>query len=243
MEIFPVFVAFLSLGLGGILKGATGAGAPIIAVPALAILFDVPTAIAIFSLPNLLANIWQGWTFRREQRSKMLVWGFAGFGVLGMALGTYFLTILSLERLEKTLGIMILLFLGFKTLNPRWILVRHVGIKIAPIAGFLAGGLQGVTGLSAPISLSFLNAMRLDRSEFIATIAVFFSLTALPQIALLIYFNILTLSLSFWSFLGLLPVICFIPLGQYLAKKWSCEVFDRIILSFLMMIAVKLLIL
>ena len=243
MEIFPVFVTFLSLGLGGILKGATGAGAPIIAVPALTILFDVPTAIAIFSLPNLLVNIWQGWTFRREQRSKMLVWGFAGFGVLGMALGTYFLTILSLERLEKTLGIMILLFIGFKTLNLRWILVRHVGIKIAPIAGFLAGGLQGVTGLSAPISLSFLNAMRLDRSEFIATIAVFFSLTALPQIALLIYFNILTLSLSFWSFLGLLPVICFIPLGQYLAKKWSCEVFDRIILSFLTMIAVKLLIL
>ena len=243
MEIFPVFVTFLSLGLGGILKGATGAGAPIIAVPALTILFDVPTAIAIFSLPNLLANIRQGWTFRREQRSKMLVWGFAGFGVLGMALGTYFLTILILERLEKTLGIMILLFIGFKTLNLRWILVRHIGIKIAPIAGFLAGGLQGVTGLSAPISLSFLNAMRLDRSEFIATIAVFFSLTALPQIALLIYFNILTLSLSFWSFLGLLPVICFIPLGQYLAKKWSCEVFDRIILSFLMMIAVKLLIL
>ena len=54
MDIFPIIVAFLSLGLGGILKGATGAGAPLVAVPALALLFDVPTAIAIFSLPNLL---------------------------------------------------------------------------------------------------------------------------------------------------------------------------------------------
>ena len=243
MEIFPFVVAFLSLGLGGVLKGATGAGAPIIAVPALAILFDVPTAIAIFSLPNLLANIWQGWTFRKEQKSKMLVWGFAGFGVLGMALGTYFLIILSLERLEKVLGSIVILFVAFKILSPQWVLVRHVGIKIAPIAGFLAGGLQGVTGLSAPISLSFLNAMRLERSEFIATIAVFFGLTALPQIALLIYFEILTLSLSFWSFLGLLPVIGFIPIGQYLAKKWSRETFDRIILFLLMIISVKLLIL
>ena len=64
MDMFPILVAFLSLGLGGILKGATGAGAPLVAVPALALLFDVPTAIAIFSLPNLLSNAWQGWSFR-----------------------------------------------------------------------------------------------------------------------------------------------------------------------------------
>jgi uncharacterized membrane protein YfcA len=48
MDMFPILVAFLSLGLGGILKGTTGAGAPLVAVPALALLFDVPTAIAIF---------------------------------------------------------------------------------------------------------------------------------------------------------------------------------------------------
>tara|TARA_B100001093_G_C26719856_1_gene967348 strand:- start:418 stop:1149 length:732 start_codon:yes stop_codon:yes gene_type:complete len=241
LELFPVLVAFLSLGLGGILKGATGAGAPIIALPALAILFDVQTAIAIFSLPNLFANIWQGWTFRREQRSKMLVWGFAGCGALGMVLGTYFLTILSPDKLEKALGAIVLLFVGFKIINPQWILLRHVGIKIAPITGLFAGALQGVTGLSAPISLSFLNAMRLERSEFIATIAVFFGLTALPQIALLIYFNILTPSLFIWSFLGTFPVIGFIPFGQYLAKKWSRETFDKIILSLLVIIAAKLL--
>ena len=77
LGIIPLFgwfflglVGFLSLGSGGILKGATGAGAPIIAVLDLAILFDVPTAMPIFSLPNLFANISQAWTFRREQRSK-----------------------------------------------------------------------------------------------------------------------------------------------------------------------------
>ena len=89
----------------------------------------------------------------------MLVWGFAGFGALGMVLGTYFLTTLSPERLEKALWTTVLLFVAFKILNPQWTLLRHVGIKIAPITGFLAGGLQGFTGLSAPISLPFLNAM------------------------------------------------------------------------------------
>jgi uncharacterized protein len=118
-----------------------------------------------------------------------------------------------------------------------------LGLRLPRSLVFFAGDLQGVTGLSAPISLSFLNAMRLDRSEFIATIAVFFGLTALPQISLLIHFNILTLSLSFWSFLGLIPVLGFIPVGQYLAKKWPRKTFDGIILSLLMIIAVKLLML
>ena len=242
MDMFPILVAFFSLGLGGVLKGATGAGAPLVAVPALALLFDVPTAIAIFSLPSLLSNAWQGWSFRKAQKSKKLVWGFAGAGVFGMALGTYFLTILSPVILEKALAIIILAFVTFKMLNPKWILARRIGIMLAPIAGFLAGGLQGVTGLAAPISLSFLNSMRLDRGEFIATIAVFFGLTALPQIALLIYYDILTLYLSFWSLLGLLPIMIFIPLGQFLAEKWLPRTFDKIVLSVLLIISIKLLI-
>ena len=242
MDIFPIIVAFLSLGLGGILKGATGAGAPLVAVPALALLFDVPTAIAIFSLPNFLSNAWQGWSFRKSQKSKKLVWGFAGAGVFGMALGTYFLTILSPVILEKALAVIVLAFVAFKLLNPKWILARHIGIKWGPIAGFLAGGLQGVTGLSAPISLSFINSMRLERAEFIATIAVFFGLTALPQIGLLIYYDILTLYLSFWSLLGLLPIVIFIPVGQFLAKKWSPLTFDKIILTALFIISIRLLI-
>ena len=242
MEFFAILVAFFSLGLGGVLKGATGAGAPLIAVPALAVLFDIPTAIAIFSLPNFFSNAWQGWSFRKAQRSKKLVWGFAGAGVFGMALGTYFLTILSPVLLEKSLAIIVLAFVIFKLLNPKWILDRSIGIMLAPVAGFCAGGLQGVTGLSAPISLSFLNSMHLDREEFIATIAVFFGLTALPQIALLIYFDILTLNLSFWSMLGLLPIMIFIPLGQFLAKQWSRQAFDRIVLLVLLVISIKLLI-
>ena len=45
-----VCVAFV---LGGILKGATGAGAPFLAVPLMAILIDVPFAVAVFLAPGV----------------------------------------------------------------------------------------------------------------------------------------------------------------------------------------------
>ena len=72
MDPHTIFITFISLGVGGILKGATGVGAPLIAIPALALIFDVPTAIAIFSIPNLLTNALQAWRFWPHQRSEIL---------------------------------------------------------------------------------------------------------------------------------------------------------------------------
>ena len=241
MDPQTIFITFISLGVGGMLKGATGVGAPLIAIPALALIFDVPTAIAIFSIPNLLTNALQAWRFWPHQRSRQLVWGFAISGVLGISIGTYFLAILSPDFLQKSLAVVVLAFVTFKILNSNWFLRRNIANKVAPIAGFCAGILQGVSGLSAPISISFLNSMKLKRQEFIATINIFFTVTALPQIILLIYFDIFTVTLSFWSTLALIPVLTFMPVGQYLAKRWSNKTFERIIILLLLFISIKLL--
>ncbi len=53
-----VILAIVGLALGGMLKGATGAGAPLIAVPVMAMYFDVPMAVTVFAVTNLLANVW-----------------------------------------------------------------------------------------------------------------------------------------------------------------------------------------
>jgi uncharacterized membrane protein YfcA len=53
-----IVVVCVFLALAGVLKGATGMGTPVIAVPALAACFDVPFAIAILVLPNFATNAW-----------------------------------------------------------------------------------------------------------------------------------------------------------------------------------------
>ena len=70
MPLSAIAIVFVCLALGGILKGATGAGAPILAVPALAMLFDVQFAVAIMVMPNLLTNAWQAWRFRHHVTSR-----------------------------------------------------------------------------------------------------------------------------------------------------------------------------
>ena len=56
--------AFAALALGGTLKGATGMGAPLIAIPVMTALFDVRLAVVVMLLPSLYTNLWQLWIFR-----------------------------------------------------------------------------------------------------------------------------------------------------------------------------------
>ena len=50
-----------------------------------------------------------------------------------------------------------------------------------------------------------------------------------------------TVTLSFWSTLALIPVLTFMPVGQYLARRWSNKTFERIIILLLLFISIKLL--
>jgi len=65
-NLIPVAVAF---ALGGILKGATGAGAPIIVVPLLALLYAVKFAVAVFVIPSVISHLWQLWAFTQQHLS------------------------------------------------------------------------------------------------------------------------------------------------------------------------------
>ena len=235
-----VLLGVASLALGGVLKGATGAGAPIVGVPLLAMIYDVPTAVAIFTLPNLISNLWQGWRFRRHQAAPALTWGFAAAGAVGAGVGTLFLVSLPAEALLLGVAVAVFLYIGFRLARPDWALDLGLAQRLAVPAGLLGGILQGAAGVSAPVSITFLNATRMERSTFIATISVlFFAMTAV-QIPLLAAWDVLTPGRALLSAAGMIPLLAAMPFGVYLARRVSKQVFDRTILILLGLIAARL---
>ena len=80
-----LLLVFLAFGLGGVLKGATGAGAPFLAVPIMSILVDVPFAVAVFLLPNLASNGWQVFRYRRDFPGRGFALSFALAAMAGAA--------------------------------------------------------------------------------------------------------------------------------------------------------------
>ncbi|MEP2560021.1 MAG: sulfite exporter TauE/SafE family protein, partial [Rhizobiaceae bacterium] len=52
-------IIFLTFLLAGLVKGVIGLGLPTVSLAVLAVLFDLPTAMALLIVPSLLTNIWQ----------------------------------------------------------------------------------------------------------------------------------------------------------------------------------------
>lgn len=235
-----VLLVGVAFALGGVLKGATGAGAPLLAIPILALLYDVPTAITLFSVPNLVPNVWQTWRFRGDSLPRAFWIRFAVAGGVGAALGTYILANVATEYLLLVVAMAVVLYILFRLARPDWVLAYAQGLRMVLPVGLLAGMMQGSGGISAPVSITFLNAMKLDRGQFIATISVFFTGIAVVQIPLLAVYGFLTLPLLGLSVAALVVVMAFMPVGTWLVRHVSRQSFDRLILVLLGLLSVKM---
>ena len=240
MDTADIAIALFGLALGGFLKGATGAGTPVVGVPILAIVFGVPKAVAIFSVLNLLSNAWQAWAYRGSAGRTRFVAMFAAGGALGAAAGSILLASLSTDILMGGLSAIVFLYIGLRLFRPDWRIERARGEAVAGPVGLVAGVMQGAGGISAPVSVTFLNAMRMDRSEFIATISIFFFMMSMLQIPSLVALGVLTWDRAGLAVLATIPLFAAMPLGERAARHISKETFDKMILVLLAVVALRL---
>ena len=106
VTIIAILVAF---ALGGILKGATGAGAPVVTIPVIAAFYDVRIAVIIMVVPNLLTNIGQLYQFRKTILPSLFTVSFALGGGIGALIGTILLANLSIKILTLSVAFIVII--------------------------------------------------------------------------------------------------------------------------------------
>ena len=239
-DIPSALVILAALFLGGMLKGATGAGVPVVAVPVMAAFFDVRLAVIIMVTPNLVSNLWQ----LRQYRGHHIAGGFglrlAGAGAVGALIGTVMLATLPVAALTLLLAAVVILYIAMRLALPQFRLNLAAANRVVLPLGLAAGVLQGAGGISAPISVSLLNAMRLERPVFIATISAFFAAMSAAQLPALFAYGLMTPTLLVLSAVALLPLFAGMPVGAWLARRMSARAFDRLVLGLLCVLAVRL---
>lgn len=238
-----LFVALgaLAIMLGGFVKGITGMGAPTIAVPLLASLYSIPVALSVMAVPAIVSNIWQVWTTRKEKEGRVAMWRMAtGCGV-GVALGTMLLGLVPEKGLSIVLAGLILAFIGLRLLRPTFQIVPERARKAALPVGLLTGILHGSTGLSGPVSITFVVAQRLPRESQIFVLSVIFIALTATQAVSLTAVGLMTSSLFRLSLLAVLPLALGIWLGQHIGRRAGTRLFE--ILSLLVLFATALVLL
>ena len=238
----PVIIVaiFIAFALGGILKGATGAGAPIVTIPVMAAFYDVRIAVIIMVIPNLLTNIGQLYQFRKTILPRFFTISFALGGGIGAFLGTILLVNLPIKILTLSVASIVIIYILLKLIVPSWKLDYIKAKKLVFLMGAGGGILQGSAGLSAPISITFLNSMKLERNQFIPTISVYFGVMSIFQMPTLYYYDFLNLETIIMSCISTIVLMAFMPFGSWIAKSVSKDSFDKITLILLGFIALRI---
>lgn len=241
MDYQMLVLIVVAVGAGSVAKGATGMGMPLIAIPMLASITGLQHAICVLIVPILVSNAWQIWDFRKARADQRL--GFLSPMLIacciGVGIGTWVLTTVPERGLALTLGLLLLGYLGLRLAKPNLILGPDLARRWALPAGLGAGVLHGSTGISAPIGVTFIHAMRLGRQAHVYATSVMFLLLGVTQALSLWLAGVLRPEWLVQSAFALLPTFLFMPVGQWLASKLSSKAFDRMILVFLGIIGVK----
>ena len=243
MDTSTAVIMGLALAAGGLVKGATGMGLPLIALPVLTAVLGLQHAVGLMTVPMILTNAWQVQRFRVSAREPLLAFLplFILAGAVGIGVGTWALTTLPERLLILALGILLLGYVALRLLRPHWSLTAAQVKRWGPFAGLGAGVLQGATGISSPIGVTFIHSMGLARDAHVYAVSAMFLLFSLVQVPALLVAGVMRADWLLQGGLALVPILVFMPLGQWLGGKLSRQGFDRMILMFLGLIGLKML--
>jgi uncharacterized membrane protein YfcA len=233
-------VIFACLAIGGVLKGATGAGAPLLAVPAISALYDVRVAVVTMLLPTIVTNCWQLVSYRRNVTGMPFLVPFLVAALIGVVMGSFMLVGLPLSALTGVLAAALVAYVIFRLLRPHWALSPVAARRLALPAGWLSGILQGASGLSAPASLPYLGALGLARPQFVVAVSALFLMFGAVQIVTLFLLGQLRTDLLLVSAAAIVPVFCGMTFGNWLGRRMDQAAFGRIVLVVLIGLAIKL---
>jgi uncharacterized membrane protein YfcA len=244
MDFWNYAIIFAALAAGAVVKGATGMGLPLVALPALTAAFGLTHAIGLMVVPVLVSNLWQVVRLRASRKASGLAFMplfLAGVAV-GVVAGTWLLKTLPERWLVVALGLMLVIYVGIRLARPATRVSAELARRVGLPVGAAAGVLNGATGISAPIGVTFIHWMGLDRDAHIFAVSAMFLAMGATQLPAMFAAGLME---PFWLVEGvfaLVPIVLFMPVGRVLALRMSREAFDRLVLVVLGLIGVKMLV-
>jgi len=237
MSVQVLMLVSFALGVGAVVKGATGLGLPVVAMPVLASFLGVPHAIGILTIPIIVTNIWQVWQLRESRHRTPFLIPMLAAGTIGIIAGTFLLKVLPASWSSLFLGLILTAYIALRVGRPSFVLSAQTGRRVASPVGFVAGAVQGATGLSSPVGVPFIHSMRLPRDELVFSVSAMFLAFSVVQVVAMLYAGLYETRFVIEGLLALVPVTLLMPVGNWLGRILSPGLFDKLFITILAVIA------
>lgn len=224
-------------------KGITGFGGPLLAVPLLAPFIGVEQAVVVVSLSNVVSNVMLLWSNRHGGAGHWpLLAGLLVAGAGGTVVGTILLTRLDDTVLSLVLAVSVFLYIGLTAVRPDFSLSPEQGRRLAVPAGVVGGLMHGALGNSGAVFGSFYHSLRLPRADFVFLLTITFLAFGLLQIGTLAQLGSFRNDRLIQATIVLVPVVIATRLGERFSARLSAEAFGRLILALLAIAAFVLIV-
>lgn len=233
MEFDPtlLIVGGLAVLLAGFLRGLTGFGFALVAVPIVSTLVEPQIVVPMILIHGVVTSIPLLIHARREMQ-PLRIWPLMLGAIIGAPIGSYLLVALDADTLRLLIGIValgfaLLLLAGFS--RP----VKQERLAFLPV-GFLSGVLNGSSSLAGPPVILFFANQRIPPMIFRANILLLFFSTNLATIVAFIVGQVFSVD----SFLLAFAFGPSLLIGTYLGARYShsvnARVFRRVALAVVM---------
>ncbi len=229
-------VALAIVAVAGVLKGSIGFGAPLLAVPALAMLVGTRDAVVLVALPLFAANVALLLGRPADPAALRRFVPLMTTLVPATFLGGALLANLDVAVLSVVVGLVTLAFVALTLAGVHLATPPRAETAVSLLVGVAGGLLQGATSIPGSLFAIYLTGLRLDKRAFVYGITLIFVAGNVAQVATYLRFGLYTRDLLLGS-LALAPVLL---LGQQLGFRIQDRLDpDRFRLAVLVAVAVS----
>lgn len=240
LDLHAISVICFGLGLGAFVKGLTGMGLPLVAVPFMASFLGAEHAVVVMQIPGLVSNAWLVWNHRKEARGLPLRYDLVLPAAVMTVVGVWFLDSTDDNVTVLLLAAVVACFLALLLFNPSFRLDGRIGRIATPIASMVGGFIQGAAGVSGPLFSTLILSFRLKREAYVFYNGLVFGIFNLIQIVAMAFLGMWTWGRLVEGLLALLPLFVFQAIGMRLMGSISPKLFSRAVVAIICVMEVKL---
>ncbi|WP_136656867.1 sulfite exporter TauE/SafE family protein [Nitratireductor sp. XY-223] len=222
-----VFSIFL---LAGFVKGFVGFGLPLVAIGLLTTVVGLQAAIALFLVPALGTNLWQGFAGGHTGPLFRRYWTFFVPTMVFTFPGTLALSRFDTNYMSALLGLLLCLFVVLSFSRPNFVVPVRLERPLNPVMGVISGVLAGMTGAFTMPGVVYLQATRLPRDHLVQALGMLFTLSTVGLAVSMGSQNLLNWNLGLASFAAFLPTFIGLIIGTRLRKRTTEEGFRIVFL-------------
>ncbi len=241
INLWLIAIVLSLVALGAWIKGLTGMGLPVFAVPAVATFTTVEEAVILMIIPGLGSNLWLIVSHRRHSASLAAHKPFMIAGFLGGVAGTLLLDQFDDRLLKSLLALWLGIYLLQRLIHRGSRLTFRPSGPLAAAIGGLAGTTQGAVGISSQIVAPYFNRRDIEPTNFAFLMSTAFLVFSVAQLITALTEGLFTPDRVAIGTAALIPVAIFTQLGIRYASRVSQDLFQKILLGVFFLMELKLL--